>query len=114
MKNTYRRAGIISGILGLLLILIIYVMLGSVDLVFIKDNHEIYCIEDVGVFSDLTVNVDEVEGNQDLEYTYSSGNDTKDFEDSFGFRMEIAKTILLNFITLKWEPYQQEIILTAK
>lgn len=112
--NLYRRASIISAVLGLVLILVIYIMLSSVDLIFIKDQHEIYRMEDVGVFSDLTVDVEKVEGQQDLEYTYTSGEETKAFDDSFDFRIEIVKTTLINLITFKWEPHDQVIVMTAK
>ena len=89
-------------------------MVGTVDLVFIKDQHEIYRMEDVGIFSNLDIDVEKVEGQQDLEYTYISGGEKKDFENSFGFRIEIAKTVLVNLVTFKWEPHDHVIEMTAK
>ena len=113
-KSIYRSAGIISAILAVVIILAIYIMLATVDLVFIKDNHEIYRMEDVGVFSDLTVDPANVEGGLDLEYTYKSGEEIKDFEDSSAVKVEIAKTVLINLITFKWEPHNNVIVMNAK
>ena len=74
----YHRATIISGILGLVLILAVYIMLTSVNLVFMKDNEEIYRMEDVGIFSNLDVESEDVGG--DYDFTYDTGKKTKDFE----------------------------------
>ena len=115
MKNQiHRSAGSISAVIAVVIILAIYVMVTTVDLVFIKDDHQIYCMEDVGVFSDVTVDPAEVEGGQDLEYTYVSGDMVKDFENSTDFKIEIAKTIFLNLVTFKWEPHNYVIEMTAK
>lgn len=107
----YHRATIISGILGLVLILAVYIMLTSVNLVFMKDNEEIYRMEDVGIFSNLDVESEDVGG--DYDFTYDTGKKTKDFENSLGFRFEIGKTILLNLVTFKWGPQNYDIVLDA-
>ena len=67
-----RSAGIISAILALVLLLCIYTMLGTVDLVFKQDGREVYRLDDVNIFSDLTI--PEVEGSV---YTYGADGSEK-------------------------------------
>ncbi len=107
-----RNAGLISAALALVLIFAIYCALGTVDLVFMQGEKEIHRMEDVRMFSGLDISEDDMDA--DLEFTYTSGDATKDFGDNFEFRFEIAKTIFLNFVTFKWQDYDQVIILNAK
>ena len=113
-KNIYRNASIFSAIVAVIIILAIYLCIATVDLVFIKDDHEIYRMKDVGVFSDVTVDPANVEGGLDLEYTYVSGDEVKDFENSTDFKIEIGKTLLINLTTFKWEPHNNVIVMNAK
>ena len=105
-----RNAGLISAIVALVLIFAVYCALSTVDLVFMQGDKEVHRMDDVGMFSSLVVS----EEDTPLEFTYTSGDATKDFGDNFEFRFEIAKTIFLNFVTFKWQDYDQVIILNAK
>ena len=110
----HRNAGLISGVLALVLILGIYGIFGTVDLVFMNGENEIHRMDDVSVFSDLTISSDDIETEGELEFTYASGDVDKAFGDNVEFRIEIAKTVLLNFLTFKWQECDQVIVLNAK
>ena len=113
MKDIARRnAGIGSVILALILILAIYTLLGTVDLVFMKGDFQVARMEDVGVFSDLELNAEDVITGEELDYTY--GEDAKEFSGDFSFRLEIAKTLIVNLFTFNWDEADNTIILTAK
>ena len=107
-----RNAGLISAVFALLLIFAIYTAFGTIDLVFMKDNNEIYRMNDVNVFSSLEISDEAIP--DDSSFTYISGNMLKDFGDNVEFRIEIAKTVFLNFITFNWEEYEQKIVLNMK
>ncbi len=102
-----RSAGIISTVLALVIIICVYTLFGSVDLVFKQDGTEVYRIEDASLFSELTL--PEGDGNA---YTY--GEAGAEFGDTFEFRFEIAKTVLVNFVTFKWDAADNVIELNAQ
>ena len=110
----FHRAGLISAIVALVLIVVLYTTLGTVDLVFMQGEEELHRMEDVSVISSLEVTEEEIPGVDEMSFTYTSGDATKTFNDGFEFRFEIAKTVLLNFITFKWESENQVITLNAK
>ncbi len=113
MKDLVRRnAGIGSFLLALILVLVIYTLLGTVDLVFMKGDFQVARMEDVRVFSNLELDAEDVITGEELEYTY--GEDAKPFESDFSFRLEIAKTLIVNLFTFKWEATDNTIVLTAK
>ena len=108
----HRNAGIGSVLLALILVLAIYTLLGTVDLVFMKGDFQVARMEDVRVFSDLELDVEDVITGEELEYTYGEG--AKDFNGDFNFRIEIAKTLVVNLFTFKWDATDNVIVLTAK
>lgn len=113
MKDIVRRnAGIISAILAIVLVLVIYALLGTVDLVFMKGDFQVARMENVRVFSDIELDVEDVVTGEELEYTY--GDNEKLYEADLNFRIEIAKTLLLNLFTFKLDPADQVIVLNAK
>ena len=98
MKNiTPRSAGIFSAILALVLLICIYTMLGTVDIVFLQDGREMYRINDAGIFSDLTA------PEADGVYVYTADGVEKEFSDSFEFRAHIGTTVILNLVSFKWD-----------
>ena len=112
MRDIVRRnAGIISVLLALVLLLVVYTLLATVDLVFMKGDFQVARMEDVRVFSDLTLNAEDVITGEELEYTYGDG---KTFEGDFSFRIEMAKTLIVNLFTFKWDDADRVIVLTAK
>lgn len=104
-----RNAGIVSAILALVIILCIYTVLGSVDIVFKQDDRQLYRLDDVSVFSDLTV----PEGDEKI-YTYGEEGSEKEFGDTPEFRFHIATTVLLNLVTFQWDEASNIIELNAK
>ena len=104
----YRRATLISAIVGILVVIIVYTIFASVDLVFMKGDEEIGYKANVSVFSSL----DDIEDEN--EYTYTSGDVKKDFNADLGFRLEIAKTTIVNLFTFNWSDDANVIVLQAK
>lgn len=103
-----RNAGIIAGVLAVVLILLIYALVGNVDLVFKKDGHEVYRIENATVLSDLTIPED------NSVYYYTTEGDEIQFEDSFSFRFEIVKVVFVNFFNHEWQEHDNYIELNAR
>ncbi len=103
-----RSAGIFSAILALVLLLCIYTMLGTVDVVFMQGEREVFHLVDVGIFSPIDApETDEV-------YVYNTDGGEKEFADNFDFRFEIGKTVVLNLLTFKWQENDNVIELHAK
>ena len=105
-QNTPRSAGVISIILAFTLLLAIYTVLGTVDVVFMKDGKETVVCEDVNVFSELHL----PEG----ELSYTADGETKAIESAADLRVEIGKTVLVNFICFKWDEADNVITITQK
>ena len=117
MKNIKRGpAGLLldiaSVIAAVALLISIYAVLGTVDLVFMNGSEEVYRMEGVNMLSDIELPSDEVDEN--MEFTYVSGEETKDFGDPTEFKFHIAKTLVENLFSFKWEKLDHRIILTAK
>lgn len=113
MKDMMRlKAGIISGVIAIVLVLCFYAVLGTVDLVFMKGNNEVARLKDVSVLSDVELTRWDIKNYEELEFTY--GEDKKDFADNFDLKVEIGKTVLMNFLTFKWDEQDQVIVLHAK
>lgn len=104
-----RNASIISAILALVAIVLIYSIIGTVDLVFKSGENEIYRIDDTNVFTDLAT-----PGMEGWTFAYDLGEGEKTFSDSPEFRFEIAKTVLMNLVTFKWEDSDYEIVLNKQ
>lgn len=104
-----RNAGLVSAILALVIIICIYTALGSVDIVFKQGERQVYRLDDVSVFSELTV----PEGDDNV-YTYGEEGNEKEFGDTPEFRFHIATTVLLNLVTFKWDEASNIIELNAK
>lgn len=103
---TPRRAGIISVVLAIVLLLAIYTCLGTVDLVFMKDGKQSATQDDVTVFSEIHM----PEGQLFIE---SDGQEVE-IADGFALRLEIGKTLLLNFIGFNWAEDNQVITIINK
>jgi hypothetical protein len=113
MKEIVRRnAGLFAALLGIILVLVVYTLLGTVDLVFMKGDFQVARTEDVRVISDLQIeNVIEDVKIEELEFTYGEG---KTYAADMTLRVEIAKTLVVNLFTQKWDAADQVIILEAK
>lgn len=107
-----RRATVVSTIAAILAIVFVYALFGTVDLVFMKGENEVCYMEDVRIFSDLELQPEDIKGGQMMDFTY--GENRKDYNADFEFRVEIAKTLIVNLFTFKWGEADDDIILHAK
>lgn len=110
---TRRNAPFYIGLLGIIIVIVLYTLLGTVDLVFMKGDFQVARIENVRVFSDLELDTEDVIGGEELQYTYGEGKDEKPYKADMNLRLEIAKTLVINLFTKKWEVTDQVIILKA-
>lgn len=104
-----RNTGIASLILAVVILLVIYTLTGTVDLVFRKDGREVHRIEDASVFADLSI-----PDGESKSFYYSTELGEKQFSDSVEFRIEIAKTVLTKLINFEWEEMDSYIILNQR
>lgn len=112
MKEIARRnAGLFAALLGIIIVLLVYTLLGTVDLVFMKGDLQVARMEDVRVISDLQLDAEDVLTGEELEFTYGEG---KTYAADMNLRFEIAKTLVVNLFTQKWDNADQVIILDAK
>lgn len=117
----YKKAGIGLAILGLVLIVLIYTLLGSVDLVYVVGEREAYRQENARVVTKIDDPVECMseeflpEGGS-VSFTYKSGDETKTLntEKPLEIKMEIAKTIVKNLFTFQWKEQNYVINFTAK
>lgn len=101
-----RNAGTISVVIAIVVLVAIYTLLGTVDLVFMQNGKEVSRQEDVNVFS--TVELPE----GDLSYTVDGA--TKTLGDPFELKTSIGVMVLNNFISLKWQEEDSVISIDIK
>lgn len=112
MKEIARRnAGLFAALLGIIIVLLVYTLLGTVDLVFMKGDLQVARMEDVRVISDLQLDAEDVLTGEELEFTYGEG---KTYAADMNLRFEIAKTLVVNLFTQKWDNADQVIIFESK
>ncbi len=99
-----RSAGLISVLLAVVIILAIYTVLGTVDLVVLKpDGNQDHVIEDVNILSDIEL----PEG----ELTYTVNGEEKPLENIADLKADIGITVLTNFFSFKWQERDNVIII---
>lgn len=107
-----RFAGIISIFAAIALMILVYALCGTVDLVFVNGEEE-YRQENVSVFSDIDVYVGD--GEEPINYTFVSGGETIPLKgNEIDFKVKIVTTLVENLFTGKWEEWDQVITLTAE
>ena len=112
MKEINRRnAGLLAALLGIIVVLLVYTLLGTVDLVFMRGDLQVARMEDVRVISDLQLDAEDVLTGEELEFTYGEG---KTYAADMNLRFEIAKTLVVNLFTQKWDNADQVIIFETK
>jgi hypothetical protein len=89
------NAGVLSVIAALLIILIVYTLLGTVDLVFMHEGRQISRMDNVNLLSEITL----PEG----DLTYTVGEETGSFETVEDLKGQIAVTLLTNLFGFKWQ-----------
>ena len=115
MKEINRRnAGLLAALLGIIVVLLVYTLLGTVDLVFMKGDLQVARMEDVRVISDLQLDAEDAITSDALNDTYTYGEDGKIYAADMNLRVEIAKTLVMNLFTQKWDNADQVIVFEAK
>nr|MBE6545313.1 hypothetical protein [Oscillospiraceae bacterium] len=117
----FKGAGVISAVIFLVIVLVVYGLLATVTLVYEKGECEAFRQDGVNVVTEIedpSENLREglfAEGEEAV-FTYTSGNETKTFdpENPVELKLEIAKTVIINLFTFKWDEGDNVIILTAK
>lgn len=116
----FRNAGILLAIVGIVLVVAMYLMLGSVDLVYTNGDREVYRQEGVRVISKIEDPMDnmaeEFITGDDMKFTYTSGNKTETFnpDDPDNIKVEIAKTLAKNLFSFKWTEDKYVITVNVK
>lgn len=113
MKNkAIRFAGVVSIFAAIALMISVYALCGTVDLVFVNGEEE-YRQENVSVFSDIDVYTGD--GEEPINYTFVSGGETVPLKgNEMDLKVKIATTLIENLFTFKWEEWDQVITLTAE
>lgn len=117
----YKKASVIGAVLSIVLLIVIYALLGTVELVYVNGDREVYRQENVRVISKIDDPVENMseeflaEG-ETMSFTYLSGNEKKtlDVEKPGDLKVEILKTLVLNLFSFKWEEQSYVIEFTAK
>jgi hypothetical protein len=76
-----------------------------------KGDLQVARMEDVRVISDLQLDAEDVLTGEELEFTYGEG---KTYAADMNLRFEIAKTLVVNLFTQKWDNADQVIIFESK
>ncbi len=120
-SRMFNGAGVLAAVLGVLVLVLIFVFVGTVDLVYMNNGREVYRQNGVGVFADVDDPNEKMheefrtEG-ETIEFTYTIGEDQKDFdpEDPKNLKADIVKTLLTNLFTFKWDELDNDIVFEAK
>lgn len=92
--------------LAVVIILVAYAFIGSVDIIFKDGGREVHRIENATVLSELAG----PEGD-DSVYSYTDDFGDHAFSDAADFRFEIVKNVFINFFTFRWEESDNVIVL---
>ena len=100
------NAGVLSVIAALLIILIVYTLLGTVDLVFMHEGRQISRMDNVNMLTEITL----PEGN----LTYTVGDETEAFETVDDLKAQIGVTLIGNLFSFKWQEIDHVITITQE
>lgn len=104
----YRKTGVITAIVGIVLVAVIYLMLGTVDLVYTNGEREVYRQEGVRVISQIEDPMENMSEEfitgDDMKFTYTSGKKTETFnpDEPGSIKGEIVKKLATNLISFDW------------
>ncbi len=99
-----RYAGIVAGIIAITLILGVYAMFGTIDLVFEKDGYEIGRQENISLF-------DEIELEPGSDYYYEG---VKINEDQSVLKNDIPLCLIVNAATFNWDQEANDFVIQVK
>lgn len=109
-----RNAGIISVVVALVLILGIYAMLGTVDVIFVHEGREVYRQDNVSAITTIEYDCTDPATGETLQFTYLSDGTAVEYGDKGAFSLEISKLVLSNLFAFKWQAADHVITLEAK
>lgn len=116
----YKNAGILVTIAGIVLVAVIYLSLGTVDLVYTNGSREVYRQEGVNLISQIEDPMEnmpeEFITSEDMKFTYTSGKKTEIFnpEEPQNIKGEIVKTLAKNLFSFKWSDDKYVITINVK
>ena len=102
MKQKFpANAGLLSAVGGLIIVLAIYVIFGTVDLVFMSNDKQVDRMENVGILSEIVL----PEGN----LTYMDGETTKSLTSVDDLKVQIGMTLINNLFSFDRVEYDHQI-----
>ena len=116
----YKKAGVLIAIVSLVMVLGLYAVLGTVDLVYTNGDREIYRQEGVRIISTIEDPMEKMDEEfitgEDMKFTFTSGKKTKTFDpaDPKELKTEIVKTLVVNLVTFDWKEANYVITINAK
>ena len=115
MKNKLpNNAGIISTVVALPFVIMIYMLFGTVDVIFVHEGREVYRQNNVSAITKVEYDCTDPKTGEELEFTYDLGDgETKHYNES-KFSFEVSKLVLTNLFAFKWQPEDHVITLEAK
>ena len=115
MKTVFPRyAGFVAAILALLLIVGVFAIFGTVDLVYMKEGYEVGRQENVSLISDIELYVAPGETEPGaFSYTYG-GNRYVVNEGCANLKEHIVYTVITNAFTFKWSDEANDFVLNAE
>ena len=106
-RDTSSPLAMLIGILAIVLIILLYSVLGTVEVVFENDDFVISRQENVRVISNIEM------PDEATEY-YVVGAEDVIIDEVGDIKGEIMKTLILNLVTFKWQESDHIIVLHAK
>ena len=106
-RDTGSPLTMLIGLLAIVLLVFLYSVLGTVEVVFRNDEFVISRQENVRVISDIEI------PDEATEY-YVVGNETVIVDDVSDIKSEIMKTLIINLVTFKWQESDHIIELHTK
>lgn len=88
------NAGLFSVIFAVVILVAVYTLVGTVDIVFVKNGKQDSRMNDVNIISEITL----PEGNLSCVVD----GKTKNFNTVEDLKMHIGTTLITNFINFKW------------
>ena len=105
-QNRPRNAGVVSVLIAAVVLLAIYTLLGTVDLVFVENGKEVSRQKGVSVISEIEL--------PDGDISCTIGEETKNIDDVADLKTEIGIMVATNLLTFKWQEKENIITINSK
>ena len=109
-----RYAGVISAALAIVVIVLIYALFGTVDLIYTHEGREVYRQDNVSCITSIEYDCTDPDTGEVLEFTYKSGEDVIKYDNKGSLGAEIPKLLITNLFSFKWKAVDHVITLEAK